>query len=56
VYYGNPKSFEAKARIDIIKCELMDSQGFSSKALKEILIICENKKDLFLEVWHDTRF
>lgn len=39
VYLGNPKSYEAKAKVRLDKVEMIASEGFSYKALKQILEI-----------------
>lgn len=55
VYQGNPKNFDAKARIEIETSEVMDSVGFSARALKKLQAVVDQEREFFMEKWNETR-
>ena len=55
VYYPSKKNYEAKARVNLLTCTVIDSIGFSLKSLKTIEKLTKQKQELLLERWYETR-
>lgn len=53
VYRGNPESFEAMAKIKLADASVIESEGFSQKALNKIIGVVLDHKDEWLEEWND---
>jgi len=53
VYYGTPGNYEAWAKVRIDKVEILESQGFSSGDLDEILRITQGRQRFFSKKWSE---
>lgn len=55
VYKGRPDNYEAKARINIETCKVIDSEGFSKKEENILELLAKQNKIDFMEAWYETR-
>lgn len=53
VYLGTPDSHEAFAKVRLDKIGIIEADGFSKKALKEIELLTAKYQELWLEKWNE---
>lgn len=51
VYQGKPENFEAMAKIRLDVIEVIESKGFSARALNTLISITVTNQEHFLEQW-----
>ncbi len=55
VYKGTPDNHEAFAKIRLDVIDIIESQGFGTKALTSIVGITAENREAWLEEWNETR-
>lgn len=53
VYMGTPANHEARAKIRLDNTEVIESYGWSRKALKGLVETTEQFKDIWMEEWNE---
>ena len=51
VYFGNPETYEAWAKVRIDKVELLEAEGFTSSDLDQIVRICQARQKFLSSEW-----